>query len=160
MPNNIITAQDFFDSGLPVSTDITEQEVTFAITSVEQFYVVPRIGDLQWAQLIEHPTDYDTAINGGTTLAGLKMAEYHLVFAYLLYDKIRLTRYSSVIKNDEHSTDPSLKDVRDLASFHLEQGEWFLRGVLKFLQIEDTGVRNNYVFGELLMEVTGYIHKH
>lgn len=150
MPNNIITAQGFFDCGLPVSTDITEQEVTFAITSVEQFYVVPRIGGLKWAQLIEHPTDYDTAINGGTTLAGLKIAEYHLVFAYLLYDKMRLTRYSSVIKNDEHSTDPSREDVLEISKFHWEQGEVFLRDVLKYLQIEDKGCKNNLLFNELI----------
>lgn len=148
MPN-IITAQDFFDCGLPVSTDITEQEVTFAVTSVEQFYIVPRVGDLKWAQLIEHPTDYDVAINGGTTLAGLKMAEYHLVFSYLLYDRMRLTRYSSVVKNDEHSTDPSLKDTLEISRFHWEQGEVFLRDVLKYLQIEDKGVHNNLIFGEL-----------
>ena len=160
MPNTLITAQELMESGLPISFDITEKELEQSISTVEQFYVVPRIGDLQWTQLIEHPTDYDVAINGGTTLAGLKQSEYHLVFAWVMWDRFRVTRYTSVQKDSDESTAPSARDIIDVASQHYEIGEVFLRGVLKFLQIEDNGVQNGFIFGELMPVHTSFIHKH
>lgn len=146
----IITAQYFMDCGLPVASDISEAEIDMSIKTVEQGFVRPRIGDLKWADICTNPSEYETALDGGVTLAGLKFAECHLVFAYMLYDKMRLTRYTTVVKNDEHSENPSRKDIMDIASMHWEQGETALRELLKYLQIKDNGCRNNLIFDELL----------
>lgn len=146
----IITVDEFFNSGIPTSTDIDGQEVDLSIKTVEQYYVRPRIGNEKWEDIAENPTEYEEALNGSNTLSGLKLAMYHLVFAYMLLDKIRLTRYTPTIKDDEHSTEPSLYDVKQIASAHWELGETFVRECLNFLQIEDKGCKNNLLFNELI----------
>lgn len=155
----ILTAQEFLDSGLPIASDITETEAAMSINTVEQFYMRPRIGDLKWADMVTNPTEYETAIEGGVTLAGLKQAEMHLVYAWCLYDRYRVTRYTTVVKNDEHSADPSKDEIMDVAKQHWEIGEVFVRELLKYLQIKDNGCRNNLIFDELLYPPTRSSHK-
>lgn len=155
----IITAQEFFDSGIPVASDIAENEVTFAISTVEQMYMRPRIGNEKWADMAANPGNYYIELNGGVTVPGLKAAMYHLVMAYMMYDKIRLTRYTPVMKNDEHSTEPSISEIKAIASQHWEIGECFAKDVLDYMQIKDNGCRNNLIFDELLYPPTRSSHK-
>lgn len=149
-PTTILTVTKFFDCGIPTATDLSETEVSFGIRTVEQFIVKPRLGDI-YADIVAAPTEYAAVISGSAHLAGLDCAIEHLVFAYMLYDKIRLTRYSSVVKNDEHSTDPSLTDTRKIASAHWEIGLSFLDEVCEFLQCpKPEHPLNNVIFGELI----------
>ena len=145
-----ITATEFMNSGLGVSTDITDPEIEMAIKTVEQFYVKPVFGDETWSNICQHPASYAEMISGTDTLAGLKAAEYHLVFAYMLYDNVRLTRYASVIKNDEHSNEPSREDLLKAAAYHWEIGSTFVLECSKFIGIEKPKQLNNLIFNELL----------
>lgn len=108
------------NSGLPVSDDIRDEEVTFAIKTVEKNYIRPLVGAELYKAMVQNPTEYTNLLNETTDTNGIRHAEYEMVFAILLYDRFRLTRYSTVIKDDEHSTDPSEGDIMSLCSLHWE----------------------------------------
>lgn len=145
--NHLISATEFFNCGLPVSDDITEEEVEFAVNTIEQYCLYPYFQD-QLALIIDNPTTYASILNAPY---GMKQMMYHLVFAYMIYDKVRLTRYSSVIKNDEHSTDPSMKDLLEICKMHWEVGRDFMRRCCLELELGWDGVcRNDFIFNELL----------
>lgn len=146
----IITANDFINSGLPTSTDITTSEIDFAIKNIELYMVKSYLTDTIYNSIIETPQNYTQYIDGTTTIGGLKLAEYHLVFSYLLYDKIRLTRYSSVIKNDENSTDPAFSEVFELAQYHWNFGLHFLKEVCMGLNVLTDETYNDLIFSELI----------
>ena len=148
----IINAQYFLESGLPTSDDIREDEVTLAIRTVEQAVVKPRLGaDLYSAILSDDSHQYDEAVDGSDEVAGLKLAELHLVFGYMLYDRTRLVRYSSVVKNDEHSENPSRADVLAAAKNHWEIGWMFLENVCEFLAVPKAVMEcNNLIMGEMI----------
>ena len=145
----LINADDFMYSGLPVSTDITADEIEMSIRTVEQFYIKQWFGDI-WADIVANEDHaYDDVIEGTDTLAGLKMAEYHLTFGYMLYDTMRLTRFHAVIKNDEHSDNPSREDLLALARQHWEIGEQFVKEIANYLQVDVAKALNNLIFNEL-----------
>jgi len=145
----IITVSEFFNSGMPVSTDITDPEIEMAIKTVEQMYVKQMFGEL-WSDIAQHPVSYSELINGTDSMAGLKMAEYHLVFAYMIYDDMRLTRYHAVVKNDEHSENPSREDLLSIAKHHWEIGMTFVDECSKYAGVEREKHINNLIFNELV----------
>ena len=147
----ILDTNTYFDSGLPTSTDISAQEVEFAIKTVEQYYVKPRLGAELYADIVDNPDNYSEALNGSNNLAGLKTAIEHLTYAYMLWDRTRLTRYTTVLKNDEHSTEPKSEDLYQICKAHWEIGEVFVTEVCEFLQApEPKHPLNNLVFNELI----------
>ena len=85
----ILDATTFFDCGLPTSNDISTQEVEFGIRSVELYVVKPILGAETYANIVEDPVTYADAVDGTNTVAGLKTAIEHLVYAYLLWDRTR-----------------------------------------------------------------------
>lgn len=145
--SHLITPEEFMNCGLPVSDDIRDAEIEFATNTIEQYMLVPFFGDLL-STIINDPSEYTDILEAPD---GLKQTMYHFVFAYLLYDRIRLTRFSSVVKNDEHSTDPSSKDIMDLAKMHWEIGTVYLIRNSEKLDIKVSEVkRNDLMFNELL----------
>lgn len=147
----ICTPTDIFNCGLPIASDITEQEVTLAITTVSKFYLKNAIGaDLYAAIMQDTEHQYDDIVNGTDTLGGLKLALEHGVFAYMLYDTIRATRYGSVAKRSDESENPKREDVLTLCKHHWEICEAFVREVAESLQIEMPKGTNNFIFNELI----------
>lgn len=146
----ILDTETFFNSGLPTSTDMSGQEVTFAIKTVELYIVKLILGAETYANIVDYPVTYEDAINGTNTIAGITTAIEHLVYAYLLWDRTRLTRYTTVIKNDEHSTEPTPEALFQICKAHYEIGIAFLLEVCEFLDLTPNPIRNNLVFGELL----------
>lgn len=116
----LITTQQFLDSGLPISDDIRTAEIEFAIKTVEKVYLKPFIGEELYKQLIDSPATHTSLLNETSYANGIRYSEYEMVFAWLLYDRMRLTRYTSVIKDDEHSDEPSADDIMNLCSMHWE----------------------------------------
>ena len=100
----ILSVQTFIDSGLPTASDISEQEISFAIKTVEQAYLKPRLGGDLYNDIVTSPTTYEDAIKGTNTVAGLELALEHLVYGYMLYDMLHLTRYASVTSSRRSST--------------------------------------------------------
>ena len=147
----IIDATYFLESGLPTSDDIREDEVTLAIRTVEHAVVKERLTPEVYSAILSDPDTYEDALDGTDEVAGLKLAELHLAFAYLLYDRTRLVRYASVVKNDEHSENPSRHDVLAASRQHWELGELFLDECCRFLEVEPSKeVRTDLIFNELL----------
>ena len=150
----ILDTNTYFDCGLPTSTDISAQEVEFAIKTIEQYYVKPRLGAELYADIVNNPDNYAEALNGSNNLAGLKTAVEHLVYAYMLWDRSRLTRYTTVIKNDEHSTEPKSEDLYQICKAHWEIGIAFLNEICEKLQApEPKYPANNLIFGELMLNI-------
>jgi hypothetical protein len=145
---HLITPIELLSCGLPISDDITDAEIEFAIRTIENYVVAPYITPDALGGILDGDTMYEEVV------PTIKDAMYHLVFAYLMYDRIRLTRYSSAIKNDEHSTDPSEKDLREVCGMHAEIGVRFLMDVAELLAnvLEDyeKGRLNGFIFNELL----------
>lgn len=150
----ILDATTYFDCGLPTSNDISEQEVTFAIMTVEQYVVKPRLGNDLYADIVDNPTTYKDELDGTSAFAGLKASVEHLVYAYMLWDRSRLTRYTTVIKNDEHSTEPKSEDLYQICKAHWEIGIAFLNEICEKLQApEPKYPANNLIFGELMLNI-------
>lgn len=121
MTNNFISTDDFLNSGLPVSDDIRSEEVEFAIGTVEKNYLKPLIGKDLFAQMVADPDSYETLLDETDTTNGIRHAECEMVFAILLFDRFRITRYTAVVKDDEHSKDPSEQEIMNICSLHWEQ---------------------------------------
>ena len=120
----LITSYELINSGVPMSDDIRQEEIDFAIKTVELTYLKPIVTPDYYSTLTTSTLSDDDykVVNGDGSVAGLKDALCHLVWAYLTYDRLRLTRYSTVIKDDEHSTDPSEDEIMSLCSLHWEIG--------------------------------------
>lgn len=120
----IITASEFENSGLPVSTDIRNEEIEIAIQTVELTYLKPLITSDYYKTITTSTLSDDdyNVVNGDGVVAGLKFALYHAVFAYLMWDRMHLTRFTSVIKDDEHSTEPDTSDLMSICQSHWEIG--------------------------------------
>lgn len=146
----ILDVTTFFDCGLPTSNDLSTQEVDFSIKTVEFYIVKSILGAETYSNIVDYPVTYEDAINGTNTIAGLKTAIGHLVYAYMLWDKTRLTRYTTVIKNDEHSTEPTPEALFQICKAHYEIGIAFLLEVCEFLDLTPNPICNNLVFGELI----------
>jgi len=142
---NFITYTEFLNSGLPVSDDISQYEVEFSINSTEEFYVKPALTDENYLALLEDPTN--VMVTGGTEdgkhYAGIKQAMYHLVFAWMIVNDYRVTRYSTVEKNSEYSKSTDSEKLELLAKRHWEMGEAFLREVQDHYNIDHHNDRNN-----------------
>lgn len=138
----IITATQFLDSGMRVSNDISESEITTAISTVENFYIKPHLTEEHYTQILTQPTvePYKSLIKGGVVdnvhYAGLELAMYHLVYAYLLSDNMRITRYSSVEKNSEYSKNSEREDILEQARVHWNVGMTFTEEVMKYWNLD------------------------
>lgn len=148
---NFITYEEFLNSGLPVSDDISQYEVEFSINSTEEFYLKPALTDENYLALLEDPTN--VMVTGGTEdgkhYAGIKQAMYHLVFAWMIVNDYRVTRYSTVEKNSEYSKSTDSEKLELLAKRHWEMGEAFIREVQDHYNLDHHNDRSN-LFSTLL----------
>jgi len=147
LQNMFISVTEFLNSGLPVSDDISSYEVEEAITMIEEFYIKPRLGDTLMNALEdydeEHPTEepYDIIINGGrlddgTRIAGIKKAEKYLVFAWMMVNLNRITRFSTVEKDSEYSKSADSEKFEQQARLNWEIGEKFIKEITDYYQIK------------------------
>ena len=152
----LITVDEFFNSGMPVSDDIRYEEVQQAAETVDEFYLKPRIGDALYISLLEDPESEPnrTLLMGGTIgerhVAGIKQALFHGVFAYMMVDSIRLTRYSSVEKDSEYSKNTTEQDRIESARRHWEIMEAFIREIQDVMEINSQHNNKNNLFDSLL----------
>lgn len=154
----LITNQEFLDSGLRVSNDISSTEIEFAIKTVEQFYLKPALTDEYYIQLNNNQTieSYRTLINGGTIeenreYAGLKFALYHLVYAYLMTEQQRITRYSTVDKTSEFSKNTEREDILQQARVHWDIGMSAVAEVQSYFGLDTTHNNQNNLFNTILI---------
>lgn len=153
----LITVEEFLNSGMPVSTDISYEEVQQAIETVEEFHSKYRLGDHLYISLLEEPESEQNRVllNGGTIgerhIAGMKQALFHGVFAFMLVDSIRLTRYASIEKDSEYSKNTSETDRVESARRHWEIYEAFVLEIQEVMNINsEHNNKNNLIFDSLL----------
>lgn len=148
----LITIQGFVSSGLRVSSDVTDKEIEFAIQTVEQFYTKNSLTQEHYNDLIANPNTEPnrTLLRGGTiegiTYAGVMTAEYHLVYAYLMTENMRITRYSTMEKNSEFSKNSTREDILEQARMHWDIGMAFLNEVMTYYNLDTTHNSGNNLF--------------
>lgn len=153
----LIAVQTFLNSGIRVSSDITEQEITFAINTVEQFYVKNALTQEHYNDLLNNPSTEPnrTLLRGGTidgiTYAGIMQAEYQLTYAYLLTENMRITRYSTMEKNSEFSKNSDREDILQQARVHWDIGMAFVEEVMKYYNLDTTHNKGNNLFETILV---------
>lgn len=148
----LLTHTEFLDSGIRVSNDISEDEIKFAINTIENFYVKNAVTDTHFIDLNTNPTDPTNQILlkggvlNGVIYAGIKIAECHLVYAYLMSENIRVTRYSSVEKNSEYSKNSNREDILEQARVHWNIGLSFVEEVMKYYNLNTSHNNGNNLF--------------
>lgn len=153
----LITFQEFIDSGIRISNDISQSEIEFAIKTVEQFYLKPAITDEHYIYLKTNPEDPTNLIllNGGVIegieYAGLKYALYHLVFAWISTENQRITRYSTVEKNSEFSKNTEREDILQQARAHWDIGLSAVAEVQEYYELDTTHNNKNNLFETILV---------
>lgn len=146
----LITVEDFIDSGLKISNDVSDKEISFAIKTIEYFYLKERLTDANYISLSTNPTESINYIllNGGViddkVYGGLKYALCHLVYAYLMSENMRITRYSTVEKKSEFSNNSQREDILEQARMHMSIGDAAVREVMDYYQLDSThNIQNN-----------------
>ena len=146
----ILTVQKFLDGGMPVSNDIRETEIETKIRSFEHFYLKPVLTPEVYADILDNEGHaYDDVIYGTDTIAGLELAIMHGVYALMLYDTLRLTRYGSVRKESDESASPGREDILAVCKQNFEICQVFVQEILDYLEIPKNKDYNSFIFNEL-----------
>lgn len=157
--NTIITEGELLAAMPRVSDESYSVNITMAIKDAELFYIKPRIGDELYAEYINSPMEHQTELYGGQVaqdgedsetvwLAGLRQAEFHLVYAHLLRDNAYVSVFGSVRKKDDYSEQLSVGDIMKLAHYHHTLGTAYLRELCEYLGIKWNDRTNNDYFNE------------
>lgn len=159
MPNTTIITEGELLAAMPrISDESYSVNIEMAIKDAELFYVKPRIGDAMYQEYVENPSDHYTELYGGPTtdhaeilwLAGLRQAEFHLVYAHLLRDNAYVSVFGSVRKKDDYSEQLSVGEIMKLAHYHWTLGTAYLRELCEYLGIKWNETVNNDYFNEYL----------
>lgn len=143
----LITTNDIYDSGLSVSTEISEASVERAIKTAEQYMVRPRLTDAIYIEFVngEHTDLFNGGVVGTNYVAGLKEAIIELTFAVLLHQSINATTFGSVVKKDDYSDYAGYDNIAEEAKRHIEIGLAYLKEITNILGIkEEDQILNNF----------------
>lgn len=133
----ILTAAELYNFGFPLSSE-DDSAVQRSIKDAELFFVKNIIGESVYLRLhnAEQGTDDYKAVNGTTSMAGLKMAIAHLTMSELFKNFAYSTRFGVVRKTADESSLASVEQMQDLANRHRTIGNQYIREVCKFLNIK------------------------
>ena len=146
----ILSVEKFLDGGMPVSNDISESEVGNKITTFEHYYIKPILTPQLYSAIVQNTDhEYDEVIGGNDEVAGLELAIMHGVYALMLFDTLRLTRYGSVRKESDESNGPDRDDILAICRQNFEICQVFVGEVCKFLQVPKQKIYNSFIFNEL-----------
>lgn len=143
----LITYDDIYDSGLPVSEEIPQATIERAITTAEQFMVRPRLTNKIYIEFMngEHTDLFNGGVVGTNYVAGLKEAIIELSFAVLLHQTINATTFGSVVKVDDYSKYAGYDNIAEEAKRHIEIGLAYLKEITNILGIkEEDQTLNNF----------------
>ena len=133
------------DFGFEISDEISIGKLERSIKTAEQYIIKPRLGYELYADILDSPTAYETALNGGILtkddkeyhVAGLKEAEAHLAYGVLLGENINATTFGTVKKTDDYSSQAGIEDIRRVSMFNTEIGLAYLKEITDFYGIHN-----------------------
>lgn len=135
----ILQPIDLVDFGLKSSAD--EIEISNSIADAELFYVKSVIGDSNYilfnGELEEGTKEYILKNGGeweGLYFAGLKRAIANIAFAFLLRENVNSTRFGSVRKVDENSSNIDENLLYNSSKHHVTIGKAYLKEITNELQ--------------------------
>lgn len=138
----LITTTEFLNCGLPVSEEIADKKLEYAIKTAEQYVLKPRLGDELYQSITTSPSSYQIILNGGVytkedgktvTLMGLKQSLYELAFSELLFEIGNVTIFSTVRKTDDYSKPLDKDEIYFIQKLHIERGIQYINEVLDAL---------------------------
>lgn len=138
----MISYNDLIDSGLPISNDIPEAEVEFAVKVVTDYVIKPQLTEEFYAELLADPSLRESVL-----AAGLEDAYLHFTFSYIVYHSFRVTRFGMVSKLSDESSKVPLEDINYIAKRHLEIGQHYLSTIKSLYNIQSD---NKNTFSALL----------
>lgn len=135
----LITYDDIYNSGLPVSEEIPQATIERAITTAEQFMVRPRLTNKIYIEFMngEHTDLFNGGVVGTNYVAGLKEAIIELSFAVLLHQTINATTFGSVVKTDDYSKYAGYDNIAGESARHIEIGLAYLKEITNILGIKE-----------------------
>ena len=148
MPNTTIITEGELIAAMPRITDEAySMNITMAIADVERYIVKDYIGDANYIEFLDNPLGHDSELNGGIVvkddkeyfIAGLKAAEYHLVYAYMLRETVYVSVYGVSHKKDDYSEAAGESELLKVAMFHNEMGLGYLRELCEYMGIKTDG---------------------
>lgn len=146
--NTIISVNDILNSGLRISSDINDQVIKFCIETVERCYVVDEFPMYQ--EVLTNPSQHQDILNGTDEHPSLKSAICLQVHAYLLYDTFCSTRFGTVEKYADESSNPKLEAIKQLSMVKWEAGMIMIRKINKYYNLDTRGLtHNSCLFSEL-----------
>lgn len=138
----LITITELLNSGLPISSELEDAKLSYAINTSENYVLKPLMGDELYMEVTGNPEEYGTIISGGTytkedgkevIVTGLKKAMLELAFSELLFNELNVTIFSTVKKKDDYSSHADHDDVYFNRKLHLERGIYYIKEALNAL---------------------------
>ena len=149
----ILQPQEMIDFGLKISADDIELENS--IFDAENFYVKSVIGNNHYISLqgeLDPTTKAYVLVNGGTwnglCFAGLKRAIANIAYAFLLRENVNATRFGSIRKYDENSSNIDENLLYNAAKHHFTIGKAYLTEITQELDGCDWKKANGCQFDE------------
>lgn len=149
----IIDIQYLLDFGLPISEEISDNNLNRAIQVAENYILQPRLGDDLYIAILNairnEDDTYDTVLDGGvlektnehgdliyTYVTGLRTALAHIAYAVLLNNYISATTFGSTLKRDDYSDQAGLERIQRIGMQNMETGLWYIRQITDWYGIK------------------------
>lgn len=149
----IIDIQYLLDFGLPISEELSDNNLNRAIYTAEHYILAPRIGDDLYIAIlnaiVNEQDTYDTVLDGGvlektnekgelvnTYVNGLRTALGHIAYSILLTNYLNVTIFGSNLKKDDYSDQAGLDRIRTIGMQHMEIGLWYIRQITDWYGIK------------------------
>lgn len=150
----LIDIQYLLDFGLPISNEISDNNLNRAISTAEHYILQPRIGDDLYIAILtalenEDP-EYDVILDGGvlektnehgdliyTYVTGLRAALAHISYGVLLTNYLNATTFGVVLKKDEYSDQAGLERIQKIGMQNIETGLWYIKQITDWYEIKN-----------------------
>lgn len=149
MKRYLIDHSDLSKYTKPISNLRDMEGDKFAINEAQQMDIKPVITDailldlLEYLDLPEQDDDVkNTLLNGGTYehngikyyLAGLKATHAYYTYSRLVANSFDLTRFGSVQRNDEYSTNTAYLQIKTLSNNARDTANIYLEECIRFIE--------------------------
>ena len=150
----LIDIQYLLDFGLPISDEMSDNNINRAISTAEHYILQPRIGDDLYIAILtalenEDP-EYDVILDGGVLeksdehggyiyayVTGLRAALGHIAYSIMLTNYLNATTFGSTLKKDDYSDQAGLERIQKIGMQHMEIGLWCIKQITDWYGIKN-----------------------
>ena len=150
----LIDINYLLDFGLPISDEISDNNLNRAIQVAENYILQPRLGDDLYIAILNainsDDDTYDTVLDGGvlektnehgdlvyTYVTGLRAALAHIAYGVLLNNYISATTFGSTLKREDYSDQAGLERIQRIGMQNMETGLWYIKQITDWYEIKN-----------------------